>query len=189
MEKSDVAVSRGFAPVLGDGLQVLILGSLPSRKSLQVQQYFANPQNAFWRIMAKIAGFDPGLSYEVRCRALTDQGVGLWDVLASSVRAGSLDSAIDVATAKANDFAALLAQHKDIKLICFNGQKSRNLFDRMVVNTTPVVRNCELLTLPSTSPAHAAMKFDEKLRRWSVIGSYLESSQHGTQYNQTGEFR
>ena len=176
MAKSDVVASEGFAPVTSAGMHVLILGSLPSRKSLEIQQYFANPLNTFWRIMANVVGFDPGISYQARCCALTKRGVGLWDVLASSVRPGSLDSAIDLHTAKANNFPELLVQHEDVKLMCFNGQKSRKLFDRLVAQATPDLQKCELLTLPSTSPAHAAMSFEEKLRRWSVIGPYLTTS-------------
>ena len=168
-------VSKGFAPVIGDNARVLILGSLPSQLSLTEQQYYANPRNAFWRIMREIAGFGDNDSYEYRCNSLINKGISLWDVLASSLRPGSLDSAIDVSSATANDFSTLFEQHRGIALICFNGKKARELFDRLVLCSIAVPEGCKLVDLPSSSPAHAAMNFEQKLERWSFIGQQLEN--------------
>lgn len=166
--------SRGFNPVIGNNAQVLILGSLPSQQSLARGEYYANPRNAFWRIISDIASIESGDSYETRCSHLINKGIALWDVLMSSVRPGSLDSAIDLATAKTNDFADLLARHRKIKLIGFNGMKSRQLFDRLVLKSFSLPNGVELVNLPSTSPAHAAMSFETKLELWSVIGKYID---------------
>ena len=46
------AVTPGFPPILGPDPRVLVLGTLPSRKSLEKQEYYGHPQNAFWKIMA-----------------------------------------------------------------------------------------------------------------------------------------
>ena len=123
--------------------------------------------------MAEIAGPGENDSYKSRCNKLIRKGICLWDVLASSKRPGSLDSAIDMASATGNDFSSLLEQHPEIALICFNGKKSRELFDRLVLRSTMVPEGCNLANLPSSSPAHAAMNFDQKLERWSIIGQYL----------------
>lgn len=160
-------------PVLGKCPKVLILGSLPSQKSLAANAYYAHPRNAFWGIMGRLLDFDPAMDYAGRCDALTRSGIGLWDVLASSVRPGSLDSAIKLTTARANDFVALLEQFASIRLICFNGKKARELFERMAADAVSSASELQLLTLPSTSPANAAVSFDDKLRQWSVIRSYL----------------
>jgi TDG/mug DNA glycosylase family protein len=165
--------STGFAPLIGDDARVLILGSLPGKRSLREQQYYAHPQNSFWRIMAQLVQIDPANSYAERCSALKENRIALWDVLASAHRAGSLDSAIEVAGARKNDFAGLLNENQGIRLICFNGRKSRELFDRLVVEDLPSADNFQLVNLPSSSPAHAAMKFDMKLKHWSVVGRFL----------------
>jgi hypoxanthine-DNA glycosylase len=170
---TDIDPSRGFAPVIGQGAKVLILGSLPGRVSLRAGQYYANPGNSFWRIMGDIVGLSSSDDYTDRCISLINKSISLWDVLESAVRPGSLDSAIDTASAKANDFEQLFARFPGIVLICFNGKKAQDLFQRRVVKTTSLPAKCEQLTLPSSSPAHASMNFEQKLEQWSIIGRYL----------------
>ena len=160
----------GFAPLVTVGARILVLGSLPSKLSLQTGQYYGNPQNAFWRLMGDI--FDAGteLPYSERANRLSKSGVAVWDVLQSSVRPGSMDSAIDQSTAVANDFTSFFAQSPNIQLVCFNGQKAAQMFERLVVpDIGDQFESLRYQTLPSTSPAYAAMSFDEKLRHWSVL--------------------
>jgi hypoxanthine-DNA glycosylase len=147
-----------------------VLGTLPSRKSLAVREYYANPQNAFWRIMGELFDAGPDLPYAERVRRLTLCGVAVWDVLASSVREGSLDAAIRTDTAMGNDFATFLRRYPDIATICFNGKKAAELFGRLAA--APALRQYaekNRVILPSTSPAHAAMTYAEKCRQWSVV--------------------
>ncbi len=161
---------RGFAPITGNGARLLVLGSLPSQLSLQTQQYYGNPQNKFWSIMGALFTAGPELPYGARADRLIECGVAVWDVLHSSVRPGSMDSAIDQSTAVANDFMTFFAQQPDISLVCFNGQKAAQLFSRLVASSLDAT--CDRLrykTLPSTSPAHASMSFDEKLVQWSFL--------------------
>lgn len=171
---TSAALSTGFAPVIDDNARLLILGSLPSQMSLDKQQYYANPRNSFWQIMHEIAGTGSNDSYESRCKQLIKNGIALWDVLASSKRPGSLDSAIDLSSATGNDFSSLFDRYQGIALIAFNGRKARNLFDRLLLRTTRLPEGCKLVDLPSSSPAHAAMTVDEKIERWSVIDQYLD---------------
>ena len=109
-------------------------------------------------------------SYPERCNTLMDAGIALWDVLASSVRPGSMDSDIQNGTAIANDFSGFLTAHNGVELVCFNGKKAAQMFARMV---QPGLDDKKLrfASLPSTSPAYASMSYVDKLAKWrSVIG-------------------
>jgi double-stranded uracil-DNA glycosylase len=158
-----------FPPVARADAAVLVLGSLPGRKSLQLQQYYAHPQNAFWKIIAQLFDADPQLPYAKRVALLTSNQIALWDVLAAAERPGSLDSAIVHATAKANDFAALFRSHPHIQCVFFNGRKAETLFQRFVVPRLTMSSEVHFECLPSTSPAHAGMSFAQKLAAWSVL--------------------
>ena len=97
MKRRD-AVSVGFPPIADADARVLVLGSLPGRMSLEKQQYYAQPYNAFWKIMGQLFGAAPELPYERRLEELRKHGVAVWDVLAAGERSGSLDSAIVAAS-------------------------------------------------------------------------------------------
>jgi hypoxanthine-DNA glycosylase len=155
------ALAHGFAPVARADARVLILGSLPSQRSIARQQYYGHPQNAFWRIMGELVGATG--SYAERCAALVDHRIALWDVLEASVRPGSMDADIDLGEAQVNDFILFFDSHTDIRRVCFNGQKAAQMFERFAPG---VAGSRETVILPSTSPAFASMRFEEKLRRW-----------------------
>jgi len=156
--------------VVGPDARVLILGTLPSRRSIAEGEYYGHPRNVFWSIMGELLGAGRELAYEQRTRRLVEAGVAIWDVLAASVRPGSLDAAIDMATARPNDIASFLESNSRIALVCFNGQKAASLYRRMVVPGLETRFNAlRYETLPSTSPANAAIGFDDKLKRWQVI--------------------
>lgn len=157
---------QSLAPVASAEARVLILGSMPGAESLAKQQYYAHPRNAFWPIMAEICDFTAALPYPERLLALQGSGFALWDVLAYCEREGSLDSAIR--NEQPNDFNAFLTSHTKIQLLAFNGAKALQSFRRLVLPQLTVAHPA-LLALPSTSPAHAAMPFVEKLRQWQQI--------------------
>ena len=159
---------RGFAPILGANPRVLILGSMPGQVSLDTGQYYAHPRNAFWPIMAELFGFDPGLSYAERERRLTDKGVAVWDVLASCVRPGSLDSAIDRQTIEVNEFSALFRHQTEFTHLFFNGATAETLYERHVYKKGTGL-HLTRSRLPSTSPAHASLSFESKLTQWRAI--------------------
>ncbi len=162
--------SRSFPPICHPDATVLILGSLPGKRSLEAQQYYAQPRNAFWRIMGEFFDAGPELPYLARTRRLTDHAIALWDVVASAERPGSLDSAIVGSSVTVNDFRGLFETHRKIELVCFNGAKAAELYERRVL---PALNgdfaHIRYERLPSTSPAHAAMHYREKLERWSVV--------------------
>jgi hypoxanthine-DNA glycosylase len=161
-------LSFGFPPIASPSARVLILGSLPGRLSLERGEYYANPSNSFWKI---IAAHVPNLptDYAGRVRVLIEQRIALWDVLAAASRVGSLDA--DIAEdAIPNNFRALFNAHPVIRLIGFNGGTASRLYERHVLPTvTDAHQAIKRITLPSTSPAHAALTFEEKVSRWSDL--------------------
>ncbi len=165
-----MTLARGFAPVAAPHARLLILGSMPGRASLAAAEYYAQPRNAFWRIAAELFGVDPAAPYIQRCRTLSAAGVALWDVLASCERRGSLDSAIRPASARANDFGPFFQQHPAIRAVWFNGRAAEALYRRLVLpGLAPPAADLPLAVLPSTSPAHAALDYRQKLARWSRV--------------------
>lgn len=163
----------GLAPVAGPGARVLILGSMPGAVSLAQQQYYAHPRNAFWPLMAQLLGFSASLSYEERLSALQTGGVALWDVIASCQRSGSLDSSIQ--HEQLNDFSDFFASQPDLRLIAFNGAKAWHSFKRHILPLNILPDGVALLSMPSTSPAHASLNFQQKLLEWQKLSAFLSS--------------
>jgi TDG/mug DNA glycosylase family protein len=161
---------RCFPPIANRRAETLILGSLPGRKSLEMQQYYAHPHNAFWKIIGAIFGVDGELSYARRVKLLTSRRIALWDVLAAAERPGSLDSSIVHDSAQANDFAAFFRAHPRIRRVFFNGRKAEAMYRRFVLPGLPSeFADMKYECLPSTSPAHAGMPFAKKLDSWRRI--------------------
>ncbi|PJJ99116.1 DNA-deoxyinosine glycosylase [Lysobacteraceae bacterium NML91-0213] len=159
-----VTTLAGLPAVATADARVLVLGTMPGAASLAAHRYYAHPRNAFWPIMGAIAGFDPRLPYALRLQRLAGAGIALWDVLAHCVRDGSLDARIDPASVVVNDFGAFLAMHPHITLVALNGGTAARLFARQVAPSLP--RQPATVGLPSTSPAYAAMRLEEKLDAW-----------------------
>jgi hypoxanthine-DNA glycosylase len=166
--------SRGFPPIAALDARVLILGSLPGQASLAAQQYYAQPQNAFWRIMGELFGAGPGVPYAARAERLRASGIALWDVCSEAVRPGSLDAAIDLATVVTNDFVRFFGKHPRIAHVCVNGGTAHRLYLRRVQPGLPEpLSSLPLHLLPSTSPAHASLRFAQKLERWRLLEGLL----------------
>jgi len=156
------------------GARVLILGTLPGVASLEAQAYYAHPRNTFWWIMSELLGFDAALPYEARSQRLADSGIAVWDVIANCVRPGSLDSSIRQETLVPNDFSAVFDMQPGLRCLAFNGQAARKLFRRHVEpQLGKSLEQKQLLVMPSTSPAFAAMSRENKKRQWAAILDYL----------------
>ena len=165
-----MATTKGFPPILGAVARVLVLGSLPSQQSLIKNQYYGNPRNAFWPIMGELFGAGPETPYAERCNILSGKDIAVWDVLRAGTRPGSMDAAIIEDTAEPNDFGTLHASHPELQRVCFNGKAAERLFRKLVpIETQESFAAVKFVTMPSTSPAYAAMRFEEKLRHWAVI--------------------
>jgi len=176
---SEATISRGaialvcsFAPIENRAARVLVLGSMPGAASLRAGRYYAHAHNAFWPIMGELFGAGPALPYEERLLLLRRAGLALWDVMASCVREGSLDSDIDEASIVPNDFRAFFDAHARVEHVFFNGAKAEKCFQRYV---RPHLsdRGLRFTRLPSTSPAHASLSLPQKIKAWRALADAL----------------
>ena len=160
-----------FPPQVGAGCRVLVLGTVPSRRSLAMQQSYAHPHNLFWPFMGELYGAGPELVYAERIARLYAAGVGIWDVLESCERPGSLDSSIRVASELPNDIPALLDAQPTIAALALNGAKALQVYQRRIAPNLEATQRerLTLLALPSTSPANASIARDIKLARWREL--------------------
>jgi hypoxanthine-DNA glycosylase len=157
-----------FPPVVDANTKILVLGSLPGEVSLAQAQYYAHKQNRFWHLIGEVIGENlPGMEYEARLQALLDHRVGLWDVIAKARREGSLDSRIrDHAT---NDLVALVARLPNLVAIAFNGGTAARIGMQALSESCTL----NLIRLPSSSPAYAAVPYAEKLQAWEALRKWL----------------
>jgi hypoxanthine-DNA glycosylase len=155
------AALRGFPPVVDEQVTTLVLGSFPSAASLAKGQYYGHPQNQFWRLVGAAIG-EPlyDMEYGTRLPVLLAHGIGLWDVIGTCERRGSLDSSIR--NAEINRFQRVTRIAPHLRRICFNGKLSGRM--------APVFAELgfETIVLPSSSPAYT-LAFAEKLKTWKVL--------------------
>jgi TDG/mug DNA glycosylase family protein len=164
----------GFSPIVSANASVLILGSMPSEASLLRQQYYGHPRNAFWPIMSALLSSPPELCYQLHKEILMENGIAVWDVLQSCSRSGSSDSNIKQTSIRINDLAGFFAENKCIKQVFFNGKMAEKLYKQRIL---PVLYHrftyLEYHCLPSTSPAYASLKLEQKIEAWKVIKQYV----------------
>ena len=151
------------------GVETLILGSFPSVASLGKAQYYGHPQNQFWRLVGAAIG-EPlsEMDYETRKRTLLAHRIGLWDVIASADRRGSLDAAIR--DHKANALAAFAATLPRLRAVAFNGAKASAIGGKLLAGAS-----LALITLPSSSPAYTA-PFEHKAADWRRLRAFLDAA-------------
>ena len=166
--------AASFAPNADLNARVLILGSIPGRESLKAERYYAHPRNQFWKIMATLLGFAPDMPYAQRLLALQHHGIALWDVMHSCERAGSLDASIEPDSIEANDFATFFHNHTSIRAVFFNGATAQATYNKYVLPGL-LALPLQYTRLPSTSPAHASLSFDQKLSAWKCILDELQA--------------
>ena len=160
-------ILRGLPPIENAAARTIVLGSFPSPRSLAAREYYAHPQNRFWRTVGTLNGVPAHAPYATRCDGLHEAGLALWDVLGSCARDGALDSAIVAGTETPNDFRPLFGHHRALSRIVFNGQAAARLFYRLVVPEDALERaGIRIAVLPSTSPANAAVRPDALAERW-----------------------
>ncbi len=157
---------NSFLPIVDDHSEILILGSVPGVKSLQMQQYYAHPQNQFWKLIFYLFNEEFSTDYNARLELLKQNRVALWDVIESCERKGSLDT--EIKDEIDNNILELIENHPNIKTIFCNGQKSYKNLQKILGKNFKI----PIIVLPSTSPLHT-VKFGEKLESWKVIKDYL----------------
>lgn len=175
--KSRAPRVAGFPARVAQHCRVLVLGSMPGVASLAARNYYAHPRNAFWPIMAELAGIDATAPIDERIERLNDAGIGLWDVLAHCRRQGSLDAAIERTSEVPNRIPELAERLPQLQVVALNGGLARAAFKRHFgIDGWIAARGIRQLGLPSTSPAHASRSFAEKLADWSVLQPWLKHS-------------
>jgi double-stranded uracil-DNA glycosylase len=158
---------QSFPPVVRPDTRLLILGSLPGESSLAAGRYYAHPRNLFWNLMEQVLETQlVALDYTDRLAALQAHGVGLWDSVQSATRKGSLDA--DMRDIESTDLPALTATLPALTAVAFNGRASEKAGQPQLAGST-----LALVALPSSSPAHAAMNFADKLRHWTKLREFL----------------
>ncbi|RJG57154.1 DNA-deoxyinosine glycosylase [Sphingobium terrigena] len=157
-----------FPPSVDASTRLLILGSLPGDVSIARQEYYAHRGNAFWALIGDVLGEAlAGQPYPLRLARLQARGVGLWDVMASATRPGSLDSAISDADVR--DLGGFIAALPALQAVAFNGKMAalhgrRQLGDR---------DDLALIDLPSSSGAHATVSRGQKVQAWRVLCDWI----------------
>ena len=156
-----------FAPIYNNNSRVLILGTAPSVRSLELGQFYGHPQNRFWRVMFSLFEEEFTTDYEMRKALILRHGLALWDTIFSCEREGSMDG--DIKNAVPSDIAALVNK-LPIRAIALNGNTARTIFVKAKYrfDKTP-----DLLFLPSTSPANARTRLEQLIEAYAVIKKYL----------------
>ena len=163
-----MSVKSGLPPIAKADARLFILGSLPGDASLAARRYYAHPTNQFWRLLGLAIGEElQPMSYEERLERLAKRRIGLWDVIASAARRGSLDQAIREAAH--NRVEHLLHDFPELRAIAFNGSTAAAAGRKLIGSERVKVA---LLDLPSSSAANT-MRFDAKAEVWAPLGQFL----------------
>lgn len=152
-----------FDPISNADTTILILGTMPGEKSLELGEYYGHPRNRFWKIISTITDNDLPLTYTDKKTLLHKTKIGIWDVVHKANRKGSLDSAIEEEAP--NDLDSFFARHKSLKVIGFNGTKAQLLFDKYFDRQ----KSLKYISLPSTSPANTGIDFDGICEQWRQV--------------------
>lgn len=154
----------GFPPVIDKNTEILILGTLPSDKSFQAQEYYANPKNQFWRIIFTLFNDgNPLYDYDDKIKLLLKNKIGLWDVLTKAKREGSLDK--NIAEPELNDFSGLFKEYPKIRLLAFNGNPAFTYFMQMKAG----LPETKLTIVSSSSSANTSKTLALKIKEWQVV--------------------
>ncbi len=163
VKASSTNFKTSFDPISNSDTVILILGTMPGDKSLELGEYYGHSRNKFWKIISTITNNDLPLTYSDKKELLFKTKIGIWDVAHKANRKGSLDSAIE--DEQPNDLESFIATHKNLKVIGFNGTKSQALFDKYFDRKNYI----KYISLPSTSPANTGIDFDNICKQWRQI--------------------
>ena len=166
---------HSFSAIVGKSPKVLILGSMPSVKSLEEDQYYGHPRNQFWPIIFRLLkselSHNPSPeTYNKKLELVRAHHIAIWDVLESCERQGSLDS--DIKNEKPNQLQEFLTDYASIDAIVFNGGKAESSFKKHFKQLYQSGRY-EFVKMPSTSPAYT-LSFEKKYKKWSGLLKYMD---------------
>ncbi|VEH21702.1 G:T/U mismatch-specific DNA glycosylase [Chryseobacterium nakagawai] len=131
-----------------------------------MQQYYAHPQNKFWKIILELLNEEFTEDYPKRIEILKEHHIALWDVIDSCERKGSLDS--EIKNEEANQIGKLLEGHPNVKAIFCNGGKSYKSLQKLLGKSYKL----PIFLMPSTSPLHT-ISFEKKFKEWKKILEFL----------------
>lgn len=180
----------GLSPLVCENPRLLILGSLPGDRSLEMQQYYGHPQNRFWKVIAAVHGLPCPSDYGAKKEMLAACRIVLWDVYHAASRPGSMDA--DIRKGEFNDIEGLLLSFPGISTIALNGSTAAAGFDKYLRKGCKVLnrdvsempagpdgirtafseiagRRIRILHLPSTSPANARWTLDRLIEIWENV--------------------
>jgi hypoxanthine-DNA glycosylase len=155
-------MKKAFAPIVNNDCKILILGTMPGDKSLQMQEYYGNKGNQFWRLLFTVCNKEPQSDYSAKIQLLHDHNIALWDVLQYCEREGSLDSKIK--NEVANDFETFYKNYPNIKSVFFSSKNAGAYYDKYLGRKSYIQYD----VLPSPSGANATMTFAQKLEIWKI---------------------
>lgn len=153
-------MKKAFPPIIDFESEILILGTMPGEKSLELQEYYGNRGNQFWRLLFSLMGRELSHDYKVKINFLKEKHIALWDVLEYCEREGSLDSKIK--NEIANDFKSFYNSYPNIKHVFFSSKNAAVYYDKYVGKSVGITYEI----LPSPSGANATKSFVEKLQIW-----------------------
>lgn len=160
-------IIHSIEPIFDAESRVLILGTMPSPKSREVQFYYGHPQNRFWRVLAAVLGEELPQSVPEKKAMLLRHRIALWDVLAECEITGASDSSIR--NPVANDLSVIL-DHAPVQAVFTTGATAWKLYTRLQKPHTGI----EAVRLPSTSPANCAVKMEALTEAYKAILPWLE---------------
>ncbi len=168
---NDTSQIESFQPIVGENSKVIILGTIPEKDSLRLNEYYANSRNVFWQIIYKMYNSEFQFDYESRIEFLKQNGISIWDVCHKANRESSLDS--DIKNEVPNKLRDFVKANPTIKIIAFNGQKAEKLYNKYFEKFDKI----SYMTLLSTSPANVSYSHQEKIDDWKrIINSHNSSS-------------
>jgi hypoxanthine-DNA glycosylase len=159
-------MKTAFEPISDPQSKILILGTMPGEKSIEVQQYYGHPQNQFWKLLFTIFDQPFSTNYHERETLLRKNHIALWDVLSHCEGEGSADTSIK--NEIANDFDTFYRLHPAIKHVFFASKQAEKFYLKYAGKRDEMIYQ----VLPSPSPANAAKSFEQKLEEWRKINFF-----------------
>ena len=164
---TQIHVTHECIPIFIDSnSEILILGSLPSVKSREDGFYYAHKRNRFFLVLSHLFNEDEPLTIEQRKAFLKKHNIALYDVIYECDISGSSDSSIK--NVKVIDIKGILSKYPNIRKICINGGKAKEMFDRYLLKDIDS-NNIKIVYLPSTSPANAKMGINQLVDAYKAM--------------------
>lgn len=156
-------IKKAFEPIVNDNAKILILGSLPSDKSIIANEYYGNKTNQFWDIISLV--FEDKKvefkNYNDKMQFLHKHYIALWDVYCLAERKGSLDT--NIQNGKFNDIKKILNKYSNIKIVLVNGKEAENGFKKYLKEENI---QCDFKYVPSSSSTNTQYTTIEKAKLW-----------------------